>query len=176
MDTGHNNRTAPPGRFVIGLHAATGKIGETVGYVAAAVLVVLVFAISLGIVMRSSHIDNSWTYDLDLFALIWVAFVGAAFTALRGHHVTSGISLENMFPRCGSLLLVARFVIIAGFLVIFTISGFAQFMNSVLTHETTIDVMSWPVWVATLALPLGTFLWLVSEIHLLTQRLIERRN
>lgn len=142
-------------------------IAEIVGYVSAVVMVILVVSITLGIVMRTWNMDNTWTYDVDLFALIWLAFVGAAYTHMRGHHVTSGLSPELLFPRQKMLFTVIRFIIIVGFLAVFTVSGWAQFMNSVVTHETTIDVMSWPVWVATLALPVGTFLWLLAEVRAL---------
>jgi TRAP-type C4-dicarboxylate transport system permease small subunit len=173
----HHHLAQPPrggGFLACGQHV-TRVIGEIVGYVAAALLVILTVSILLGIAMRSTHIDNSWTYDVDLFALVWVAFVGAAFTALREDHVTSGIALENMYPRSAGVMLVLRFVIIAVFLVIFTVSGYAQFIDSVQTHETTLDVMSWPVWIATLALPIGTTLWLIAEVHHFLRRLAAKR-
>ncbi|HEX7387731.1 MAG TPA: TRAP transporter small permease subunit [Castellaniella sp.] len=151
------------------------RLGKVVGYVSAFLMVVMSLSIILGIVMRTVHIDNSWTYDVDLFSLIWVAFVGASFTALRGEHVTSGVALENMLPRCAGLMLVLRFVIISAFLVVFTISGFEQFLNSVQTHETTLDVMSWPVWIPHLALPVGTILWLAFEIHHFVRGLVAGR-
>jgi TRAP-type C4-dicarboxylate transport system permease small subunit len=174
--THHHLAQAPRGGgFLATGQRITRVIGEIVGYVAAALLAILTVSILLGIVMRSTHIDNSWTYDVDLFALVWVAFVGAAFTALREDHVTSGIALENMYPRSAGVMLVLRFVIIAVFLVVFTISGWAQFIDSVQTRETTLDVMSWPVWIATLALPVGTTLWLVAEIHHFLRRLAAKR-
>lgn len=144
-------------RFGIGL-------GGVVGYVSAVLMVIMTISIILGIVMRTVHIDNSWTYDVDLFSLIWVAFVGASFTALRREHVTSGVALENSFPGIAGLMHILRFVIIALFLVVFGISGFRQFFSSVATHETTLDVMSWPVWIPHLALPVGAALWLIFEI------------
>ncbi|TAN30558.1 MAG: TRAP transporter small permease subunit [Castellaniella sp.] len=154
----------------------THGLGQGVGYVSAALMVIMTLSILLGIVMRATHVDNSWTYDVDLFALIWVAFVGASFTALREEHVTSGIALENAWPRCAGVMLVLRFVIMAAFLVTFTISGLLQFMNSVQTSETTLDVMSWPVWIPHLALPVGTSLWLVFEIHHFLRRVAAKRT
>lgn len=144
-------------RFGIGL-------GSLVGYVSAVLMIIMTLSIILGIGMRTAHIDNSWTYDVDLFSLIWVAFVGASFTALRREHVTSGVALENSFPAIAGLMHVLRFIIIALFLVVFAISGFTQFLNSATTHETTLDVMSWPVWIPHLALPVGAVLWLIFEI------------
>jgi len=154
----------------------SGGLGQAVGHVAATLMIVMTLSILLGIVMRATHIDNSWTYDVDLFSLIWVAFLGASFTALRQEHVTSGIALENAYPRCAGLMLVLRFVIVAAFLVTFTISGLSQFLDSLQTHETTLDVMSWPVWIPHLALPVGTLLWLIFEIHHFLRRVAAKRT
>lgn len=154
----------------------SGGLGHAVGYVSAALMITMTLSILLGIAMRATHIDNSWTYDVDLFALIWVAFVGASFTALREEHVTSGIALENAYPRCAGLMRMLRFVIIAAFLVAFTISGLSQFFDSLQTNETTLDVMSWPVWIPHLALPVGTILWLIFEIHHFLRRMTAKRT
>lgn len=170
QDPSQHSATAPGGPRL------TACIGEGVGYAAAALLVVLTVSIIVGIVMRAVGIDNSWTYDVDLFALIWVAFVGAAFTAMREDHVTSGVALENMYPRSAPFMLVLRFIIVAGFLIIFTVSGYTQFIDSVRMHETTLDIMSWPVWIATVALPIGTLLWLIAEIHHFLRRLSAKRG
>jgi TRAP-type C4-dicarboxylate transport system permease small subunit len=147
-----------------------GRLADGTGHLAAATLLVLTFSIVLGITLRIVHIDNSWTYDLDLFSLAWLAFIGAVLTSLRNHHVTAGIALENLLGGRGTLLSLIRFAIIATFLVVFTISGYRQAYTSFVTHETTLDVVLWPVWVAEAALPVGAVLWLVAEIHKLLRR------
>ncbi|HEU4660777.1 MAG TPA: TRAP transporter small permease subunit, partial [Pseudolabrys sp.] len=75
---------------------------------ASAILVLLSVGIVLGVVLRWVQLDNSWTYDFDLFTLVWAAFAGAAYTSLRGRHVTAGIAIENIIGR-GTLLAVLRF-------------------------------------------------------------------
>lgn len=165
----------PCARGLAAIQRAANRLGMGVGYVSAVLMIIMTLSLILGIVMRMVSIDNSWTYDVDLFSLIWVAFVGASFTALREEHVTSGVALENIYPRSARLMLILRFIIIAAFLVVFTISGFTQFVGSVQTHETTLDVMSWPVWVPHLALPVGTVLWLIFEIHHFLRRMTAKR-
>lgn len=176
MTIANSDSPSSQNRLVDSVRSVTHWIGEAVGYVSAAALVALTLSIVLGIAMRTTGIDNSWTYDVDLFTLIWVAFVGAAYTAVRGQHVTSGLSPEMIFTNSKTLFVWVRFAVMAVFLLLFTASGFMQFMNSLQTHETTLDVMSWPVWIATIALPLGTLLWLVAEIHQLLKQLAARNN
>ena len=146
------------------------------GTLAAAALLILTLSIVLGITLREVHIDNSWTFDLDLFTLVWLSFIGAVLTSLRDHHVTAGIALENLLGGRGTLLAILRFAIVAAFLVMFAVSGYRQAQSSLLTHETTLDVAVWPVWAAKAALPLGAALWLVAETHKLLRRFTGKRK
>lgn len=151
--------------------SALGWVGLAAGVLAGIAMLVLATSVLLGIVLRTVGIDNSWTYDLDHFSLIWLAFTGAAYTGYRGAHVTSGISLENLLGRRAIILVVIRFIIAAGFLAVFTWSGYQQFHSSWLFGEATLDIAQWPVWVAKFALPVGTAAWFVAECHKLLAHL-----
>jgi C4-dicarboxylate transporter, DctQ subunit len=163
-------RTQAPEGIALRLQAVTGRLADGAGHLAAATLLILALSIVLGISLREVHIDNSWTYDLDLYMLAWLSFIGAVLTSLRDHHVTAGIALENLVGGRGTLLGIVRFAVVATFLVMFTISGFRQAYSSFVTNETTLDVVQWPVWIAKTALPLGAALWLAAEAHKLLRR------
>jgi TRAP-type C4-dicarboxylate transport system permease small subunit len=142
---------------------AVARLADGMGHLASAILVLLALGIILGVVLRWARIDNSWTYDFDLFTLVWAAFAGAAYTSLRGRHVTAGIAIENVIGR-GTVLAVLRFVIIVGFLVLLTISGIWDTLSSWQTHETTFDVEQWPMWIAKASLPVGVGFWALAEL------------
>jgi TRAP-type C4-dicarboxylate transport system permease small subunit len=153
----------PTNGAVAGCAHAAGLAADAMGHIASAVLVVLTVSIMLGIALRWVGIDNSWTYDLDTFALVWSAFAGAAYTSLRGRHVTAGIALENMIGRA-TVLSVLRFAIVGGFLALFFVSAYWDTSGSYQTAETTIDVDQWPVWIAKAALPAGLAFWFLAEL------------
>ncbi len=140
-------------------------LADAVGHLATVALLCLTAGLVLGIVLRWVRIDNSWTYDFDLFSLVWVAFAGTVLTARYNRHVTSGIAIERLVG--GRLRLVfraLRVVIVLGFLVLFAISGWWDVLSSFQTHEKTIDVVQWSVWIAKAALPLGAIFWAIAEI------------
>ncbi|MEX6505880.1 TRAP transporter small permease [Jiella sp. M17.18] len=151
-----------------GLAAVAGagdRLAGAVGHIGMVALLALTAGIILGIVLRWVRIDNSWTYDLDLFALVWVAFAGAVMTARFDRHVTSGIAIERMVE--GPLRLafrIVRVVIVVGFLVLLTVSAWRDTLSSFSTHETTIDVVQWPVWIAKAAIPVGAAFWALAEL------------
>ena len=153
-----------PSGAIAGCANAAGAVADAMGHVAAIVLLLLTLGIVLGITLRWVGIDNSWTYDLNTFALVWCAFAGASYTSLRGRHVTAGIALENILGGRGMVLGLVRFVIVVGFLSLFVASGYWDTLSSFQTHETTFDVDQWPVWVAKASLPVGIAVWAVAEL------------
>lgn len=171
MTTDHRGPDRPGTLHAIG--RILGTFGDVGGYVAAGIMLLLAVSVMLGITLRALGIDNSWTYDLDTFALVWLAFFGAALTALRGGHVTSGVALENLFTGDTALRVLAtlRFIIVVGFLIVFAVSSLDQAQSSFATHETTLDIVQWPVWIAKAALPLGTLFWLIAEVHKFIKRI-----
>ena len=140
-------------------------IADAIGTIGRVALISLSAGLILGIGMRWVGIDNTWTYDLDLFSLVWLAFAGAVLTARRDRHVTAGIALEHLFR--GRLRLAfrgLRVAIVVVFLCLLAVSGWRDAMSSLHTHETTIDVVAWPMWIAKIVIPLGALCWAVAEI------------
>jgi TRAP-type C4-dicarboxylate transport system permease small subunit len=170
VETSEKQPVEPPDSIALRLQVLTGRLADGAGHLAAATLLILALSIVLGITLRQVHVDNSWTYDLDLYMLAWLSFIGAGLTSLRNHHVTAGISLENLLGGRGKVLGILRFAIVGTFLVLFTVSGFRQAYSSFVSNETTLDVVQWPVWVAKAALPLGAAFWLAAEVHKLLRR------
>lgn len=154
----------PARRLQHALRRALAWVAGAAGVLTSGILLLLASSVMLGIILRAIGIDNFWTYDLDTFCLVWLAFLGAAYTGYRGAHVTSGISLEHLLG--GALVLrLLRFAIVAGFLLVFIYSGYQQWHSSWVFDEKTLDAVQWQVWVAKLALPVGGIAWLVGELH-----------
>jgi len=159
-------------RAAVALYHASGAVAQVAGALAALALLLLTFSIILGIVFRFVGINNTWTYDFDIFTLLWLAFVGAAWTARENAHVTAGIALEQILGHRGRVLTILRFVIIAGFLVLFAYASYNQMLDSFHTHERTLDVVEWPLWVPKAALPLGAIAWIAAELHKLLRQFL----
>lgn len=162
----HASSTRPGSRRGLAAIAGAGDlVAFAVGHLAMIAMLALTAGIILGIVLRWVRIDNSWTYDLDLFSLVWVAFAGAILTARFDRHVTSGIAVERMVEgRLRLFFRIWRVLIVVGFLVLLTISGWRDTLTSYSTGESTIDVAEWPVFIAKAAIPLGAIFWALAEL------------
>lgn len=156
--------STPRDHLITGCQYLTGFITKAIGIIAAFSLVTLTVSIILGIGLRLCKIDNAWTYDLDMFCLIWLAFTGAVTAAVNRQHVTAGVSLENLVGKA-RLLIFLRFVVIFSFLAFMTVSAFSEAMGSFQMQEVTLDVVQWPVWIAKISIPIGTGAWAIAELH-----------
>lgn len=144
--------------------AASVGIADVLGHIASFALVILTTVLTLGVVLRWGRIDGSWTYDVALFALMWVAFVGAGYCALQEFHVTAGISLENFVGRGHKIILTIRYFILLVFLAIFIFSAWSKFIETLLTHQTTVDSWRWQLWIAQISAPIGIGGWLIADL------------
>jgi len=146
---------------------ALARFGERLGWIVghAGILgtVALTVSVCVDVAMRWSGLDTEWVFDLNLFAIMWLAAAGAALTALHHAHVTAGIALERFFPRARVVLNVMRAVIIIPFLLLVAVSGAIQAIQAFHVHQTTFDLAAWPVWIAQIAIPIGMFAWAAVE-------------
>lgn len=140
-----------------------GLLPHLAGTVAAVLLLVVAFNTFFGVVARMLDAGPQWGLNLNLFLLEWVAFAGAAWTSMRGRHVTAGIALERYFPSAARPLRIIRFLSLVVFLTALLVTGTLQTYGSLSNGEVTFDVVQWPVWLAQAAIPVGALAWLVAE-------------
>lgn len=165
--------TRHPIPALIGTARLFSILADLLGHVAALSLVVLTVALTLGVGLRWVKLDSAWTYDVGLFALMWVAFVGAAYCALRDFHVTAGISLEHFIKQGHRLILIIRYLILVVFLAIFLFSAWNKFIETLLTHQTTVDSMRWELWIAQISAPIGIAGWLLADLGRFIRKMID---
>jgi TRAP-type C4-dicarboxylate transport system permease small subunit len=137
--------------------------GAVVGHLGIAAIVALSAAVCLGVAMRWFGFDTDWVFDLNLFALVWLAGAGAALTAVHRAHVTAGIALERFVPRARRLLNALRALLIIPFLLLVAGAGTLQAQRAFVDHEVTFDLAAWPVWIAQLSIPVGMLAWAMVE-------------
>ena len=165
-------RSGPSARAASRAARFCSHAADAAGHLAAALLVVLTVAIVLGIVVRGLGRENTAEYNLSLYSLVWMAFTGAAYTALREHHVTAGIALEKWIGHARAFR-AARFVIVCTFLVVLALSGWRQALDAFQSHRATLDLTQWPVWVQQAAVPVGAVLWILAAAAVLLRGKVE---
>jgi TRAP-type C4-dicarboxylate transport system permease small subunit len=156
--------------------ALPGKsiIGAWAGVIAGLALVVLSASILYGVALRMFGIEDIWSFDLDIFVMIWFGMVGAAYTAHLDSHVTAGIALERRWTRAAGTLRIVRFILTAIYLLALVFFGVILTWQSFESHTTTWDLALWPEWIAQAAVPVGAFAWLAVILSRLIDTLRSR--
>lgn len=152
---------------------ALSRIADAIGLAAAAVasaaLVAMTGAVVYAVCARAVGAAVTWPFDLEVFTAVWLAMVGAAYTARQGAHVTAGISLARWVRGpAGRVLQELRVLVVCAYLAVITWTGVVQAQKALSAHEATNDALRWPVWVAEIAVPIGAAAWLV--VVLLSRR------
>lgn len=142
----------------------TRAIAGMVGHLGVVSLAVLACSVCLGVAMRWASVGTEWVFDLNVFALVWLAFAGAALTSLHGKHVNAGIALERFFPRARGVLNAVRALVIIPLLLLITVLTAMQAWRAVVDHQLTFDLAAWPVWIAEVSMPIGAFAWACAEV------------
>lgn len=165
MDPFGQDEQARPGKSVIGAWA---------GIIAGLALVVLSASILYGVTLRMLGIEDMWSFDLDIFVMIWFGMVGAAYTAHLDSHVSAGIALERRWTQAAGTLRILRFILTAIYLLALTFFGIILTWQAFQAHTTTWDLALWPEWVAQAAVPVGAFAWLAVILSRLVHALRSR--
>ncbi|MGB6008924.1 TRAP transporter small permease [Castellaniella sp.] len=160
-------------KFLIDLSALLFRISDVLGHIAAAALIVLTIALTLGVGLRLFRVDSSWTYNIGLFSLMWVAFIGASYCALRDFHVTAGISIEHFIHRGHRVIVALRYVVLLVFLAVFLFSAWNKFLETLLTHQRTVDSLRWELWIAQISAPIGIGGWLLADLGKFIRKMID---
>jgi TRAP-type C4-dicarboxylate transport system permease small subunit len=156
--------------------ALPGKsiVGAWSGVIAGLALVVLSASILYGVTLRMLGLEDIWSFDLDIFVMIWFGMVGAAYTAHLDSHVTAGIALERRWTRAAGTLRIVRFTLTAIYLLALVLFGVILTWQSFESHTTTWDLALWPEWVAQAAVPVGALAWLIVILSRLVDALRNR--
>lgn len=139
-------------------------VGRFAAWVAGVALVALSAAILYGVVLRAAKITDTWSYDFDVFVMVWFGMIGAAYTAYLNSHVTAGIALERYWERAANALRLARFALTSLYLLALVFFGIFLTWQAYTSHSRTFDLAMWPNWVPLFAVPVGAAAWLVVSL------------
>ena len=130
-------------------------------WISAALLVVLVVEVLIGIIFRAAGRPLVWYDEVASVLLAWVTYYASALAALRKSHIGFP-GLVNGLPPGGRIAaLIIREVAVIGFSVVLAIWGMQ--VLAALGGETlvTVDV---PVRATQSVIPIGALLFVVAEL------------
>ena len=120
------------------------------------VVVVALFAIVVVV-----HLSIRWADELSRFAFVWLIYIGGAVTIRDGRNVCFDLFLDSRKGKSWKFMFTVVTAISLLFLILMTYFG--VLVCKVEISEAS-QIMHWPMWVVTLAIPLGGLLMILEEI------------
>jgi C4-dicarboxylate transporter DctQ subunit len=111
-----------------------------------------------------------WAEELSRYLMVWMIFIGASQVTLRGGHIAVDIVPRLISKRANTALSFLVNFLCIFFSVLLAYFSYKQMMRVKLAHQVS-PAMELPMWIAYLAIPLGTVLMLFRYIQQIIFRL-----
>jgi len=121
----------------------------------------LVFA---QIVLRALHLSLSGLYEIAAFCALWSVFLTAGVGIQRNIHVRVDVLLMICPPRVAYALNLISGLLLCLVSAALFYSGWLLVDESLLFGDTTLGMITVPMWIPQLIMPIGGFLMLVHGI------------
>lgn len=128
-------------------------------HVAGFIALIMAFTIAYDVIMRYLFASATlWSRSLNLVTLIFLVFLGGAWTALVEGHVRVDILFIRLPPRSHAIVDIIGTVIALGFITYLAIACVQMALQSLRLGLTSIQAMEWPLFPVHLVMVIGTCL------------------
>jgi len=132
------------------------RFEQTLGFI----VLVWVLLVNLGILTRYVFkVAIPWNEELTVLLFNWVIFFGAALASLNDGHITITLLLDSLKGRAKTAVSIGQNTLFMVFILIVCVQSWKIVLLQARTEQFT-AILNIPVYVTTLAMSLGSALWL----------------
>lgn len=147
------------------------EVGKRVEFVASVFERVLAVALIAGICLNFINVCGRYLADvsiagsdeIEIYILIWIAFLGGAVVSWRGQHLRMDVVLESAGASVRRVVTVAE-VLVTGIVAAFVAWQSILYVRKIYTLGAVSDIAQLPTWIPHSAVPLGLTLMVVALI------------
>ncbi|MDT4762995.1 TRAP transporter small permease [Sphaerochaeta sp. PS] len=119
-----------------------------------------VLLVNLGIMTRYVFkVAIPWNEELTVLLFNWVIFFGAALASLNDGHITITLLRDSLHGKVKTMVSIGQNVLFIVFILIVCVQSWKIVMLQARTEQFT-AILNIPVYVTTLAMSIGSVLWL----------------
>jgi len=111
-----------------------------------------------------------WAEELSRYLMVWMIFIGASQVTLQGGHIAVDIVPRLLSKRANVILAFIVNLVCILFSIVLIYFSYKQMMRVKVAQQIS-PAMEIPMWIAYLAIPLGTLLMLIRYIQQIILRL-----
>lgn len=132
-------------------------------------LLIAATLVTLQIVLRILGIGISGLYDIATFCALWSVFLTAGVGIQRNIHVRVDVIVMMCPPRVAYMLNVISGITVIILITLLCYSGFLLVNESLMFGDSTLGMISVPMWIPQLIMPIGGALMLLHGVVHLAQ-------
>jgi len=124
------------------------------------IVLIWVLLVNLGILTRYVFkVAIPWNEELTVLLFNWVIFFGAALASLNEGHISISLLRDSLKGRAKTAVAIGQNLLFMVFILIVCVQSWKIVMLQARTEQFT-AILNIPVYVTTLAMSVGSFLWL----------------
>ncbi len=147
------------------------EVGKRVESVASVIERILAVALIAGICLNFINVCGRYLADvsiggsdeIEIYILIWIAFLGGAVVSWRGQHLRMDVLLETAPPSVRRIVTFAE-VLVTGVVAAFVAWQSILYVRRIYTLGAVSDIAQLPTWIPHSAVPLGLTLMVIALI------------
>jgi TRAP-type C4-dicarboxylate transport system permease small subunit len=147
------------------------EVGKRVEFAASVIERILAIALIAGICLNFINVCGRYLADvsfggsdeIEIYILIWIAFLGGAVVSWRGQHLRMDVLLETAAPSFRRIVTFAE-VLVTGVVAAFVAWQSILYVRRIYTLGAVSDIAQLPTWIPHSAVPLGLTLMVIALI------------
>ena len=155
--------------------SALEKLSGALGVAASYAVMVLIGFLTVNVIMRYVFRKPFWfTEEVTGYLLIFIVFIGMAYTMKAGAHVVTDVIIRHIPPQVREALKIPRNILGLIFAVFFTISAAILMIKNYVRGTIVFGSLGVPDWMPNMIFFIGGIFFLVEMIAILSRSI--RRN
>ncbi len=147
------------------MFAFVDRLSELFGRVAAWLFFVIGGMIVFEVVARYVFLSPTiWAEELSRFAQIWATYLAAAYVLKNRHLIRIDIAARKLGPRFRIVSELLTLGVIIAFCAVAIVYGTEIMVDSIVQGRATPTMLSVPMWLTEIAIPLGAALLMIQAI------------
>jgi C4-dicarboxylate transporter DctQ subunit len=154
MNNTDNKTSGGFGKFMVIMSKIDEKLAEIAGWI----VIVMMVTISYDVAMRYIFgAPTTWSFEINRYMLILVAFFGCAWALPAGGHVAVDIFTEKMETRKKAALEIITSLMALAYMLVFLYESTAFAWDAWEGGVRSTEYLAWPLWPMRSFLVIGSF-------------------
>lgn len=146
---------------------------KVTGWSSAIAILLMTLVVGYDVFARFVGHPTIWAFDVSLYLLIWMSFLGAAYGLRKGSHFRVTILTSRISERKARFLEIGFSLLGIGFCIFFFQASLCTMLISTSQNLHAPTLLYAPLWIPQLALPVGSLFLCLAFLQLMVNDIVK---